>query len=50
MPELTDNERAVLAWALDLAQDEIDSKADEFAETDQAAVTSLRRLTVEGGA
>ena len=37
-------ERDMLRYALDLAQDQIHSRGDEFTDEDQAAVDSLRRL------
>lgn len=43
---LTDAERTMLAYALDQAQERIWSE-DGFTDEDQAAVTSLRRLTDE---
>lgn len=43
---LTDAERTMLTYALDQAQEHIWSR-DGFTEEDQAAVSSLRRLTAE---
>lgn len=40
-------ERTMLTYALDLAQDQIHSRGDEFTDDDQAAVDSLRRTADE---
>ncbi|MFI7096810.1 hypothetical protein [Streptomyces lydicus] len=42
--ELTTTERDMLRYALDLAQEKIYSRGDEFTDDDQNAVDSLRRL------
>ena len=44
---LTPTERTMLSYALDLAQEEIYSRGDEFSADDQAAVDSLRRVADE---
>jgi hypothetical protein len=44
---LSQTERDMLRYALDLAQEQMLSRGDEFGDGDQAAVTSLRRLTDE---
>lgn len=43
MISLTENERSMLGYALDLAQEKIWS-SDDFTEEDQDAVDSLRRM------
>lgn len=44
---LTDSERQFLAFALDLAADQMASRGDEFDEDDEAALAKFRRLTDE---
>lgn len=44
-PVLSTTERDMLRYALDLAQEQMFSRGDEFTEDDQAAVDSLRRMT-----
>jgi hypothetical protein len=46
-PGLNSAERAMLRYALDLAEDEMASKGDEFAAVDYAAVESLKQLAGE---
>jgi len=45
---LTETERAMLGYALDLAQDQIHSRGDEFTADDQAALDTLRRMADAG--
>lgn len=40
-------ERAMLRYALELAEDKMASEGDEFTDDDHAAVASLKRLAVE---
>jgi hypothetical protein len=47
--ELGNDERAMLSFALDLADDQMASRGDEFTDEDQAAVSALRCLAAEGG-
>jgi hypothetical protein len=44
---LTTTERAILGYALDLAQDQIYARGDEFTDDDQAAVDTLRLMADE---
>ena len=44
---LIDTERAMLRYALELAEDKKASEPDEFTDDDEAAVESLKRLAVE---
>lgn len=45
--ELSKTERDTLRFALDLAQEQMFSRGDEFTDDDQAAVDSLRRMAVQ---
>jgi hypothetical protein len=46
---LTDAERAMLRYALGLAEERMFSRGDEFTDEDEAAVKSLKRLAGEEG-
>ncbi|MFD8226867.1 hypothetical protein ACFV16_22145 [Streptomyces massasporeus] len=46
-PELTNAERAMLRYALELAEDKMLSRGDEFTDADTAAVASLKRFAGE---
>jgi hypothetical protein len=46
-PELTDAERAMLRYALDLVGDRMASEGDEFSDDDREAVASLKQLAGE---
>ncbi|MEU3522342.1 hypothetical protein AB0E62_00440 [Streptomyces sp. NPDC038707] len=46
--ELSQVERDMLRYALDLAQEKVLARGDEFTEEDQAALDRLRQLTVKG--
>ncbi|MFE9920440.1 hypothetical protein ACFYQA_02300 [Streptomyces sp. NPDC005774] len=45
--ELSTTERGTLRFALDLAQERMLSRGDEFTDDDEAAVDSLRRMAVQ---
>ncbi len=45
---LTDAERAMLRYALEVIEDKMASECDEFTDDEDAAVTSLKRLAGEG--
>ncbi|MFJ1653668.1 hypothetical protein ACIOC2_20220 [Streptomyces sp. NPDC088337] len=45
--ELSTTERAMLRFALDLAQERMLSRGDEFTDDDEDAVESLRRMAVQ---
>lgn len=45
--ELSKTERDTLRFSLDLAQEQMFSRGDEFTDDDQAAVDSLRRMAVQ---
>jgi hypothetical protein len=47
-PGLTDAERAMLRYALELAENAMASESDEFTDDDHAAVESLKQLAGEG--
>jgi hypothetical protein len=45
---LSDDERAILRYAVGLAQEQMFSRGDEFTDADEAALESLKRLAGEG--